>query len=161
MDHFSTLALLIETHRKKYNELKRLYRQLNKSERGSEWRRQLVGYNVWCTSLENSHPKFVVPGLGQRAPVESVLNSKHDIAQYRKWCRLAASWRQAKWDAHELLCGIRAVGKAYGTKVQTRSNDGNSFNRPFFIEIDGVKKPIKKFMDDQAFEDIILRGDKS
>jgi hypothetical protein len=86
-----------------------------------------------------------------------VFTSKKNIAEYRKWYKVAASWRQAKWEAHEMLCGIRAVGKVYGTKVQTRSNDGMSFNRPFFIEIEGQKKPIKRFMDDQAFEDIILK----
>lgn len=161
MDHYSTLVLLIKEHREKYNEAKRIYRRLRKAEQESEWRRAMVGYNAFHAMRSTSDPKYLTTGPydrpRDRVPVEAVFQNKKQIAEYRKWCRLAASWRRAKWEAHELLCAMRAVGKVYGTKIQTRSNDGNSFNRPFFITIDGRKIPIKRFLDDQAFEEIILK----
>lgn len=163
MEHFDVLALLIQEHKKKYNEQRRLCHRLTKLRRGSDWD-EILGSEpamISCDKLEYSDPHTLQStGLGYvgiHFLVHIKLPLRKDQADYRKWCRTAAQWRRVKREVLELLNGIRAVGKVYGTKVQTRSNDGNSFNRPFFIEIEGRKIPIKEFMSDQVFEDIVLR----
>lgn len=160
MDHFETLAKLILAHKDKYNEVKRTYRQMRNIEK-LPWKREVI-HRVSTHSRKYSNPNYIYIHGQNHGPIDaaSCFKFTNDLADYRKWCRLASKWRRVKQEAYELLCGIRAVGKVCGTKVQTRSKNGMSFNKPFFIDIDGRKITIKEFMRDQMFEQIVLKEDK-
>ena len=156
MEHFGTLAMLIRAHRDKYNEKKRLYREMRKLE-WLPWNRYTDKYNVSASNSNTSSPNYFINKHGIE-DIENVLKFKNDISDYRKWCRAAAKYRRLHREAKQLLDGIRAVGKVCGTKVQTRSDDGFSFNKPFFIEIEGIKMPIKDFLNHQMFEEMFFKG---
>ncbi len=158
MEHFGVLNSLIKEHNKKYNEQRRLYRKLGKLRKDS-WSGTISSYTIYHHEPKYSNPNRLSNYDGRYAFPYEVITDKKELVAYRKWCRVAAKWRRVKLEARELLNGIRAVGKVYGTKVQTRSEDGFSFNRPFFITIGDRKMPIKKFMDDHMFDEIILKGE--
>ena len=114
-----------------------------------EWYMKCRHQGWHCSEAE---PRFSDPR--DRHPM-SCLNRK-DLAEYRKWCRLASKWRRLKRECKALLDAMRVVGRLYETKVQTKSDSGYSFNKPFYIYLGETKIPIKKFLDDQEFEDIMF-----